>query len=149
MIRKHVNNITPGMALGKTIYGDNYAILLKKGIAITQDHILSLKRRGIVCVYVEEEDTADIETPEIVSEKVHTMMTKRVIITYKKISDSFKDLSMKGSTCESIINSINSEKFKKTFHQNIELKQLNNDITPFPERFQQNPYFKRVSTNSK
>lgn len=146
MIRKHVNNITPGMALGKTIYGDNYAILLKKGIAITQDHILSLKRRGIVCVYVEEEDTADIETPEIISEKVHTMMTKRVIITYKKISDSFKDLSMKGSTCESIINNINSEKFKKTFHQNIELKQLNNDISFFIDEIMDKEVLTGLST---
>ncbi|MBE7546350.1 MAG: hypothetical protein HS127_04250 [Planctomycetia bacterium] len=29
------------------------------------------------------------------------------------------------------------------------VREMLDDIPPFPERFQQNPYFKRVSTNSK
>ncbi|MBM4056283.1 MAG: HD domain-containing protein [Planctomycetes bacterium] len=131
MIRRHINNVTPGMMLGKTIYGDNYEVLLKKGIELTHDHILGLKKRGIICVYVEDDDTADIKTQDIISEKVRTMVTKDVIKTYKRITEPFKDKNLEESTYEAIISSINSEKIKNSFRQNIELKQLNNSINLF------------------
>ena len=36
----------PGMAVGMTVYGDNYEILLKKGVKLTQPYIDLLKKGG-------------------------------------------------------------------------------------------------------
>jgi len=121
MRRIHINNLKPGMILGKTIYGENYGILLKEGIELTKEHIVSLKKRGYVCIYINDEDTADIETRDI-SQKIRAMATRDIIRTYKKVEASLKDIR-KGAY-ESIIKRINTPKIKITFQECAELNQL-------------------------
>ena len=46
MIKKRIDTIVPGMAVGRTVYGDNYEIFLKKGVKLTQPYIDLLKKGG-------------------------------------------------------------------------------------------------------
>ena len=47
MRRIHIQNVTPGMVLGKALYGDNYEVLLNKGVVLTKEYIARLKKSRI------------------------------------------------------------------------------------------------------
>ncbi|MBM4056006.1 MAG: HD domain-containing protein [Planctomycetes bacterium] len=129
MIKKHINSVTPGMVLGKPIYGENYEILLKKGVELTQGYIERLKARGYACIYIEDKDTEDIVINDPISDKIRLMATKDILKTYKVTQASISDIE--ADTSESVMRSINTPKVKRTFQESQAFKQLVTDIDSF------------------
>jgi HD-GYP domain-containing protein (c-di-GMP phosphodiesterase class II) len=114
------------MKLGKTIYGDNYEILLRGGIELSEGYITRLKNRGYTRLFIEDEDTADIEIRDPISERIRSMATKDILKTYKTTQLSITNIE--ADTAENVIKSINTPKIKKTFQENQAFKQLCGNI---------------------
>lgn len=131
MIKKHINSVSPGMVLGKPIYGENYEVLLKKGVELSQGYIDRLKARGYACIYIEDKDTEDIVINDPISDKIRLMATKDVLKTYKVTQAAIADIE--ADTSESVIRSINTPKVKRTFQESQAFKQLVEDIDSFLE----------------
>jgi len=129
MRRAHIDKVTPGSKLGKTIYGDNYEVLLKQGVTLGEGYIKQLINRGFMRVYIDDEETADIVFREPISDQTRIMATKDIIKTYKVTYDSA--LNMDVGATESVISGINSPRIRKSFHGGMAFKQLCDDVNFF------------------
>lgn len=129
MRKIHINYAVPGMKLGKTIYGDNYEVLLKKGVEISEGYIIRLKNKGYTRIYIDDEETADIEIKDPISDKIRSMATKDILKTFKMTQSSITNIE--AHTTESVIKSINTPKIKATFQGNHVFKQLCSNINSF------------------
>ncbi|MBI2885950.1 MAG: HD domain-containing protein [Chloroflexi bacterium] len=72
MRRVFVNNVTPGMKLGQSIYGHRGELLLAAGVALSPQHLRLLRERGYYLIFAEDGRTDDIEIPEIISDQVRS-----------------------------------------------------------------------------
>jgi len=129
MRRMHIQNVEPGMMLGKSLYGNNYEILLNKGVVLTEDYINRLKNRGFIKVYIDDEDTADVIIKDPISDKIRIMATKDILKTYELTQSSI--VSIEADTTEAIIKSINTPKIKNAFQESPAFKQMCKDINSF------------------
>lgn len=129
MVKKRLKDIKPGMILGKTIYGKNYEVLLKKGVELTEDLIDRLTKRGYMSVYIEDKDTDDIVIEDSVSDKIRIMATKDVI----KLYQAGESLAGKKTVdpYETIIERINTDEIKKSFQESFEFRQIRYNIRFF------------------
>jgi len=73
-----VEDLTPGMVIARSIYDDNYRLLVSGGVALDARIIDRLKKQGFFQVYIEEPGTEEIIPPELVSEKVRSH-TSRIL----------------------------------------------------------------------
>lgn len=126
MTRKQIHEVKPGMVLGKTIYGENYEVLLKKGVTLTIDHIRRLEKRGYMSIYVEEDETEDIYREGIVPDEKRIEAIKTVIRTCNIAKSSVGEI--KNTAYESIIEHLNKEEIRKSFQESCEFKMLQDDI---------------------
>ena len=131
MRRVRLQDIEPGMILGKAIYGDNYEVLLNKGVILTEGFIERLKSRGFIKVYVDDKETEDLIIKDPISEKIRIMATKDILKTYEVTQTAL--VNIEAETAESIIKSINNPKFKRTFQESPAFQQLCKDINNFVE----------------
>lgn len=131
MRRVAIDKVEPGMVLGKSVFRDNFDILLNRGVTLTSDYITRLKVRGHTTVYVSDAETADVIIPDPISDKIRAMATKDVQKAYKLTQSIL--VKIESETSEAIIKSINSPKFKKSFLQNPVLKQLCENVNYFLE----------------
>ena len=129
MRRMHIQNVTPGMVLGKALYGDNYEVLLNKGVVLSEGYINRLKNRGFIKVYIDDEDTADVVIKDPISDKIRIMATKDILKTYELTQSAI--VSIEAETTESVIKSINTPKIKNAFQENQAFKQMCKDINSF------------------
>ena len=129
MRRMHIDSLTPGMVLGKALYGDNYEILLNKGVVITEGYITRLKNRGFIKVYIDDEETADVIIQDSISDKIRIMATKDILKTYELTQSAIANIE--ADTTETIIKSINTPKIKSAFQENESFKQMCKDINSF------------------
>ena len=129
MRRMHIEKLTPGMVLGKAVYGDNYEVLLNRGVVIVEGHINALKKRGFIKVYIDDEETADVVIQDPISDKIRIMATKDILKTYELTQSAI--VSIEAETTESIIKSINTPKIKNAFQENQAFKQMCKDINSF------------------
>lgn len=129
MRRMHIQNITPGMVLGKAVYGDNYEVLLNRGVVLIESHINGLKKRGFIKVYIDDEETADVIIKDPISDKIRIMATKDIHKTYKLTQSAI--VNIEADTAESIIKSINTPKIKNAFQESQPFKQMCKDINSF------------------
>lgn len=125
MVIKSIKNIQPGMILGKTIYGDNYEVLLNQGVALTLDHIRRLEKRGYGFLYVEEEGTEDIPINTIVTDEERVQVVKNVMHTCHTLKSTLGE--MKDTTYKTIMEHINKEEIKKSFQESHAFKMLLED----------------------
>ena len=125
----HIQNVEPGMMLGKALYGDNYEVLLNKGVVLTEDYINRLKNRGFIKVYIDDEDTADVVIKDPISDKIRIMATKGILKTYELTQSAI--VNIEADTTESIIKSINTPKIKNAFQENQAFKQMCKDMNLF------------------
>lgn len=130
MIKKRVNEVTQGMILGKTIYGDNYEILLKKGVKLTSTYIDILKKRGFLNVFIEDKNTEDIVIEDPISDKIRMMATKDILKVYETTRNSL--VNIEAETQEGIIKCIHT-KIKKNFLENPAFNQLIKHVHYFLE----------------
>ena len=131
MRRISIDKTEPGMVLGKTIYSDNFDILLNKGVVLTKDYIIRLKTRGYTTIYIDDAETADVVIKDPISDKIRTMATKDILKTYKVTQSSI--VKIEAETSDAVIKSINTPKFKKSFQQNPALTHLCDNINRFLE----------------
>jgi len=129
MRRMHIQNVEPGMVLGKAVYGDNYEVLLNRGVVLVEGHINGLKKRGFIKVYIDDEETADVIIKDPISDKIRIMATKDILKTYELTQSAI--VSIEAETTESIIKSINTPKIKNAFQENQAFTQMCKDINSF------------------
>lgn len=69
MRRILLENIASGMKLAKPLYTADGRILLNAGLELRERYISRLRELDVSYIYVEDELTADVEVPDVVSEK--------------------------------------------------------------------------------
>src|SRR5690606_17816472 len=69
-IRLPTDVLQPGMILGKAIVDEKGQILLRRGVPLTQDYIITLKRRRFSSVFIMDDETLDIDIEDIISDEV-------------------------------------------------------------------------------
>ncbi len=117
------------MVLGKALYGENFEILLNKGVVLSAEYIIKLKKRGFVKIYIDDDETADIVIKDPISDKIRIMATKDVLKTYQVTQAAIEKID--AETAESIIKSINLPKIKNVFQENQAFHQMFKDINSF------------------
>jgi len=125
----HIQNVEPGMMLGKALYGDNYEVLLNRGVVLTEDYINRLKNRGFIKVYIDDEETADVIIKDPISDKIRIMATKDILKTYELTRSAV--VNIEAETTEAVIKSINTPKIKNAFQESQPFKQMCKDINSF------------------
>lgn len=88
MQRLSVEELEPGMLVGRTIVNSEGRPLLVKNTMLTEHYINRLKELGLTTVYVKN-DFGDVEIPEIVSSSVRMAVTK-------SLRDSMQTIPTKG-----------------------------------------------------
>jgi len=103
-----VENIEPGMEIGRTIHGANGTTLLAAGVELTPKFINRLKELGIASVYIRDEAIGEIEIDDVVSAKTRLeaiKITKEVMSNIKLNSSSF-DIQMVHDVVNNIIDEL-------------------------------------------
>lgn len=126
MIIRRIEDVKPGMVLGKTIYGENYKELLKKGVILTEDHINRLKKRGYMAVFVDEDDTKDINIHGMVSDEKRIEAIRNIIKTCSTIKSWMSET--KNATYKTIIEHLNKGEIRNSFQESYEFKTIQVDI---------------------
>lgn len=86
MRRILLDNVTPGMKLGKPLYSADGKILLNAGLELKNSYIERLKNLEVSYIYVEDDLTADIDIPDVVDEKARV----EAVAAAKTIMDGIK-----------------------------------------------------------
>ncbi|MGE5652638.1 MAG: phosphodiesterase, partial [Bacillota bacterium] len=70
MRRISVDKLETGMCVAKNVYGLDGRILLASGLALKPQYIQRLRELEIPAIYVEDERTAGLEVPDVISEQM-------------------------------------------------------------------------------
>jgi HD-GYP domain-containing protein (c-di-GMP phosphodiesterase class II) len=81
----HVDTLEPGQFLGRTIFASNGAILLSEGVQLTVFMINTLNRIGVTMVYIKDENFADVEIVDVLSEETKRAVMQRMGETFASI----------------------------------------------------------------
>ena len=122
-----------GDELGKTIYNENGQILLNKGVILTQRMIDRMEDYHITYVYIEDEDTKDIDSKYPISEELRlesVRSIKRSFATAQEYDTLKNGLVFEKSATEmtSIVRSIMDE-----LQQNKEAITLLSDVFTYDD----------------
>lgn len=63
------SRLQPGDILGRTIYANDGRVLLGRGIKLTTSYIERLRKLGISIIYIDDEESKDIEIEDVISEE--------------------------------------------------------------------------------
>lgn len=87
MRRILLENIKTGMKIAKPIYSADGRILLNAGLELRERYIGRLRELDVTYIYVEDELTADVDVPDVVSEKarVDAVSTAKVMMDKVKV----------------------------------------------------------------
>lgn len=86
-----INEVDPGMVIGRTIYSADGRVLLANGVRLTPELIDRLNQIGVLALYIYDDNLKDIQIEDVVSEKTRAdaiKITKDVMKTVK-INPSF------------------------------------------------------------
>lgn len=64
-----INRLNEGDVLGRTIYSHDGRVLLGRGVALTDLYINRLRDLGISIIYIDDEETKDIQIEDVISEE--------------------------------------------------------------------------------
>lgn len=92
------NSLKAGDRLGKTIFNENGKVLLTKGIKLTERMIERLSDFNFTYVYVEDADTADIESHYPITEELRIHAVNSIKDSFANVQDS--DILKKGFVFE-------------------------------------------------
>ncbi|MGE5405734.1 MAG: HD-GYP domain-containing protein [Candidatus Saccharibacteria bacterium] len=84
MERIRVEDLLPGMLVGRTVLHNDGRVLLQKNTVLTLQYITSLKKMGFGSVYVKNSVT-DIDIPEVISVQAKAKVTKALNRTAKTL----------------------------------------------------------------
>jgi HD-GYP domain-containing protein (c-di-GMP phosphodiesterase class II) len=86
MRRILLENIKSGMKLAKPLYSADGRILLNAGLELKERYLGRLRELDVTYVYVEDELTADVDVPDVVSEKARV----EAVSTAKQMMEKVK-----------------------------------------------------------
>ena len=69
--------LEPGMVVGRTLY-NGMSILLNSGVMLTESYINAVRRININGIYIEDDQTKDIEIKPLIDDEVKVAFTKKV-----------------------------------------------------------------------
>src|SRR5579884_2068815 len=92
MRRTPLSAVETGAVLGKTLYNERGDVLLRKGAVLSERYLELLREKGFQTVYVQHEDTADIEVEDIVSEHVRTNAIKNIYRFQQVVERASKEM---------------------------------------------------------
>lgn len=79
MLRLRTNRLKPGLVLAKTIYDDDYHILLKQGVTIKSNHIRKLKEHQIPSVFIiPNKNFIELAPREIILDRTRIFALKKL-----------------------------------------------------------------------
>ncbi|MCX7843513.1 MAG: HD domain-containing protein [Clostridia bacterium] len=87
MRRIHLDNILPGMKLGKTIFTSEGKVLLAAGIELRNNYIDKLRNNGIFEIFIEDDISYHVDIPDVICEK--TRLQAKIIVKKLMESSSF------------------------------------------------------------
>jgi HD-GYP domain-containing protein (c-di-GMP phosphodiesterase class II) len=91
MRRTPLSTVEAGTVLGRTLYNERGDVLLRKGAVLNERYLGLLSEKGFQSVHVQDEDTADIEIEDIVSEHVRANATKNIYRFLQVLQNASKD----------------------------------------------------------
>lgn len=86
MRRILLDNVTSGMKLAKPLYSADGKVLLNAGLELKERYIGRLRDLDVTYVYIEDDLTADIDVPDVVSEKARV----EAVASAKQVMDQVK-----------------------------------------------------------
>ncbi|MEW4371314.1 HD-GYP domain-containing protein [Paenibacillus kandeliae] len=80
-----IENVETGQYLAKSVYSGNGTILLSAGVQLTVFMINTLNRIGVTMLYIRDENYADVEPEEILSEQTKQQMIREMSDTFEAL----------------------------------------------------------------
>lgn len=81
-----INSLKPNDTLGKAIINDKGQVLLNKGVKLDERYISILKKYGYQFVYIQDNDTSDIDIADDINDELKLKAIKNI----KKVFDIVK-----------------------------------------------------------
>lgn len=110
MILMALEDVRPGMALGRTLYNQEGHTLLGAGMPLTPTYIGRLRDLGYWAVWIDDEDTRDIVVPDTVSEATRLAATSAVRATFALTSHETR--ALRTSSVQKIREALESKRFQ-------------------------------------
>jgi putative nucleotidyltransferase with HDIG domain len=83
-----VDQLTPRMQVGKTVYGTHGEVLLARGTSLGDEYIGQLKRRGFHNVWILDGIADDVEPAGLVSERLRAANVRNLQIMYDLMAEA-------------------------------------------------------------
>ncbi len=112
MRRASLKETEPGSLLGQSILDAKGNILLTAGTALTERYVRTLLERGTTAVTVQDEETADIEMPEVISDALRAKATNTVYRVFEAIGGTAAQL--KGLSPREIQGKLRGTEFRQS-----------------------------------
>ncbi len=122
MYRVGVDFLKPGMVLGKAIISDTGAILLNRGVKLTEFYIEKLKKLGYDTVFIEDPDTTDIVVEDDIKEQTRRRAIQHIRAFFSIPVQELKDV--KKATINEIKKSIETGRIKEKLANSKVLKNI-------------------------
>ncbi len=122
MYRVSIDYIKPEMILGKAIISDSGAILLNRGVKLTDFYIQKLKKLGYDTVFIEDPDTTDIVVEDDLKEKTRRKAIQHVRALFSIPVSELKDV--KRTTVSEIKKSVETGRIKEKLSSSRALKNI-------------------------
>lgn len=98
-----------GMKLGKTLYGENGGVLLRKDSILTKHYIDRIKELGYSSIYVDNEFTRDVECDFIINDMLRQRSVKVLKSVFFDIKNDIKNIKRQKQQIYSLTNEIIDE----------------------------------------
>ncbi len=85
-----LQQVRPGMKLGRSVFTDDGKVLLGAGMVLTDKLILGLQRTGIDSIYIDDPRTSDIEVEDVIRPETRQHAVETIHRTVKHITNSNK-----------------------------------------------------------
>jgi HD-GYP domain-containing protein (c-di-GMP phosphodiesterase class II) len=82
------------MELGRTIYGPNGRVLLRKGLVLREALISTLKKQNYPGVYVDDEISKDIEVEDVIDDELRNDTTQKLKNLFVTLQDGTPSLNV-------------------------------------------------------
>jgi len=93
-----LDQVQPGMVLGKSILGGSGQVLLNNGIKMKPQYLYYLKKLGIEVIYIEDSRMKDVEFRDLIKEETRQearSQVKEIFLGLKNSDSSFKGFAVK------------------------------------------------------
>lgn len=108
-----IDQLREGMRAGDDIYDEYNRLLLGRGAPIRRAYVARLREMGLPALYVQDDDTADIQVPKVIAPATRARALKNLTDNFSAITraaEGFRKLSI-----EEAHQNIQSKKFMDTF----------------------------------